>query len=335
MINNKLFERIFRMKQDDLLEYLPKYLVSNGYRERDIENDGDYIYVKGNIPIMLVAHLDTVHKTMPGEIYHDTKHGIMWSPQGLGADDRAGVYSILQLLEYKPYILFTTDEEIGGVGARIASKSLKKPPVNYIIELDRQGKDDCVFYSCDNPEFTKYVETFGFQESFGTFSDISYLAPAWGIAAVNLSIGYSRQHTISETLNVRHMVSTIDKVRNMLKDKPKFYEYIEEESKWGYWDSAAGRWISYSTKGSGKNYKTYLEDYGWETFECSICGIETLMEEESRTQKGVCVYCEVDYHTCVYCGITTPVEQMRDETCCEECFRYFTEHTEKEVNKNV
>ena len=27
-----------------------------------------------------------------------------------------------------------------------------------IFQLDRCGSDDCVFYDCDNPDFTKYVE---------------------------------------------------------------------------------------------------------------------------------------------------------------------------------
>lgn len=44
----------------------------------------------------------------------------MWSPQLLGSDDRAGVYAIIQIIEagYKPHVIFTTDEEIGAVGAQ-------------------------------------------------------------------------------------------------------------------------------------------------------------------------------------------------------------------------
>ena len=44
-------------------------------------------------------------------------------------------------------------------------KILPQAPIDlkYIIELDRRGSDDCVFYQCDNHEFDAYVEKFGFQ----------------------------------------------------------------------------------------------------------------------------------------------------------------------------
>ena len=40
-----------------------------------------YIFAKGNIPIMLVAHLDTVHKTPVKELFYDKKKDVLWSPE--------------------------------------------------------------------------------------------------------------------------------------------------------------------------------------------------------------------------------------------------------------
>ena len=34
-----------------------------------------------------------------------------------------------------------------------------------MIELDRRGKNDCVFYDCYCPDFIEYVEQFGFEEN--------------------------------------------------------------------------------------------------------------------------------------------------------------------------
>ena len=45
--------------------------------------------------------------------------------------------------------------------------------MKYIIQLDRRGTSDCVFYNCANEAFIEYVEKFGFIENFGSFSDIS------------------------------------------------------------------------------------------------------------------------------------------------------------------
>jgi hypothetical protein len=67
-----------------------------------------------------------------------------------------------------------------------------------MIELDRQGRDDAVFYDCDNPEFEEYITKFDFVSDWGTYSDISTIAPSWECAAVNLSIGYFDEHSYAE-----------------------------------------------------------------------------------------------------------------------------------------
>ena len=58
-----------------LIEVLKKY-----YTKTTITPD--YIYAEGNIPIMLVAHMDTVHKKIP-RVEQDHKEGVLWSTYGL------------------------------------------------------------------------------------------------------------------------------------------------------------------------------------------------------------------------------------------------------------
>lgn len=217
----------------------------------------DYVVAIGDIPVALVAHLDTAFKKPPNRIFYDNVKNVMWSPEGLGADDRAGVYSIIQIIKsgLRPTIIFTTDEEKGGLGAERLVKDMPDPPTDlkYIIELDRQGRFDCVFYRCDNPEFERYVEDFGFITNFGSFSDISIICPRWKVAGVNLSIGYVDEHSVSETLYISHMYNTINKVKDMLKnaETADHYDFIESiNSQWyrlyptvdaGYdWDPSYG-----------------------------------------------------------------------------------------------
>ena len=193
----------------------------------------EYLVAVGDIPVGLVAHLDTVFKHPPQDIFYDRVKNVMWSPDGLGADDRAGVYSIVQILKtgLRPTVIFTTDEELGCIGAEKLIEQMPEVPteLKYIIQLDRRGSDDCVFYSCNNPKFDDYVESFGFVTNFGSFSDISIICPKWNVAGVNLSIGYYDEHSISETLYIGQMYNTIKKVKRMLEDAanaPSFV-YIE------------------------------------------------------------------------------------------------------------
>ena len=198
------FENILVKSQKELKRALKKELQELRYSP--ISSKG-FLYAKGTVPVLLVAHLDTVHREGVKIICYSKGGKILMSPQGIGGDDRAGVYMILQLLKsHRCHVLFCEDEECGGVGAHNFAESNIKPAVNYIIEFDRRGSNDAVFYDCANEEFTQFVCGFGFEESIGSFSDISIVAPALGVAAVNLSSGYYNEHTDrkSTRLNSSH-----------------------------------------------------------------------------------------------------------------------------------
>lgn len=226
MVDFKAFKSILKKDQKGLKNKIKHYLENIGYKT--VAGDG-FIYAKGSIPILLVAHLDTVHKQKPSQIYYDSEQGVMWSPQGIGGDDRCGVYIILKLLsKYKPHVLFTEDEEIGCVGAKKTTETLKKPNVKFIIEIDRRGSDDCVFYDCDNKDFQKYIQDFGFTLAHGTYSDIVELSEEWDIASVNLSAGYYQEHTTSETIKTNDMIKTFERVAKILEDDSNnktFFKY--------------------------------------------------------------------------------------------------------------
>lgn len=255
----ELFCNIASVNQEALKGVLAKYLKKK-YKKVEVTND--YIVAHGRIPIALVAHMDTVFKEPPKEFFYDTTKNVMWSPEGLGADDRAGVFAILSIIEsgLRPHIIFTTDEEVGGIGAmRLADAGNPFKDLRYMIQLDRRGTSDCVFYDCDNPEFEVYVEEFGFQTAWGSFSDISELCPEWGIAGVNLSIGYQDEHSYTERLYVAPLLSTIGKVKKMLseKDIPSF-KYIPSVYSYGYsWKTGYAN-LYIKCAGCGKHF--YEED---------------------------------------------------------------------------
>lgn len=223
----KSFIEICQMTQPELKKYLVDYLTTTGHTV--VEGDG-FIDARGDVPVLLVAHMDTVHKEICKDIVEED--GKISSPQGIGGDDRCGIFMIMNIVkELKCSVLFCEDEEIGGVGARKFTKICHEMNnVNYIIELDRKGNNDAVFYRCDNKDFKDFVcDNTGLKEAFGSFSDISVLAPAFGLAAVNISSGYYNAHTTGEYVVYDEMMDIIEMVKNLIKVESGKFEYVEKK----------------------------------------------------------------------------------------------------------
>lgn len=232
MINKSFMQQIFSypVKGGSLLIYLKLLLSQFGYENQRTDNR-NYLIAEGDIPIALVAHLDTVHAVEPFQFFYDEKEMVMWSPQGLGADDRAGVILILSILSegYRPHLIFTTGEEHGGIGANELVKNFNEAPfdIDFMIELDRCGSEDAVFYNCMNHSFIDYICGFGFTFEEGSFTDICILGRNWNVAAVNLSVGYYNEHTKAEYWDLFEADDTITKVINILRSKnDNTYMYV-------------------------------------------------------------------------------------------------------------
>lgn len=206
-----------------------------------IVSKNNFILVPGEAPIMLVAHLDTVHQNPVKYICKTENGNILMSPQGIGGDDRCGVYALVTAHSrsaVKPWLLFTCNEEVGCVGASAfcGQHGKGKLPkgldeLKAIVEIDRKGRNDAVYYDCDNPEFEEYITSKGFHTEWGSCSDISLVAPELGVAAVNLSSGYYNAHTQHEYINRKQLNTTVRKVVEIVADAAKSdfpkYEYVE------------------------------------------------------------------------------------------------------------
>ena len=62
-----------------------------------IARKGSYILVPGQAPVMLLAHLDTVHHQPVKTICRSDNGNILMSPEGIGGDDRCGVYALVTI----------------------------------------------------------------------------------------------------------------------------------------------------------------------------------------------------------------------------------------------
>ena len=114
-MKDKLFNKLCTMPQRGLKEYLIKRL--------NMQSGDGYCFKQGTFPVLLTAHMDTVHKKQVSNIkyYTDKVSGkiIATSSVGIGGDDRCGIYMALKILDkVNCSVLFCEDEEIGSVGAK-------------------------------------------------------------------------------------------------------------------------------------------------------------------------------------------------------------------------
>lgn len=215
-MDKKELVKILSMNQKEIREYLKNYcnIIGENFM---------VIYKSPSLP-WLVAHIDVVHdwyKESRNElIIHNNEY--YWSPNGLGADDRAGVYALLFLYHQGLEVnyLFTDYEEIGGLGAHEFCSYFDKminPP--YFIEIDRKGYKEAVFYNNDelNHTFVSIIKKH-FDIFTGSFSDISIIGKHFNVCSVNLSAGYYNQHSNAEYLIYSHLVYTLEKVPELIKE---------------------------------------------------------------------------------------------------------------------
>lgn len=317
--------------------------LSNYYS--NIIETSDYICAVGDIPIALCAHLDTVWEDYKGQgkhMYYDKYKECMWCPEGAGFDDKVGIFLVIKIVSsgLKPHIILSCNEEIGCLGAsEVAKMECPFKCLKYCIELDRMGTNDCVFYSCDNPEFVNYVETFGFKKNWGSFSDISRICPAWGVAGVNLSVGYLEEHSTNERLYVKAMLRTLSRVKRMLtqEDIP-FFEYIPMASI-NFGKTSYGMVPRYTGRSSYYDYPTDDDDdddwWGYYSYgksyiplaKCEICGDEheTDMMFPVKKKDGTIAYrcytCigEPDISWCDCCKEPFEITPGEIEYTCPEC----------------
>ena len=248
------FETILRLPQMELKKTLKAELKNRGY---PITDKPGYLYAEGTIPVLLVAHMDTVHRQPVEQICYSADGAVAMSPQGIGGDDRCGVWMILQILRTTNcHVLFCEDEEVGCIGAKKFTGGSLRPQVNYIVELDRRGNNDAVFYRCDNPEFEDFVTSFGFETAGGSCSDISYIAPYLETAAVNISCGYYCEHQRHEYIHLEEIELNADRVAQMVTQQTEHFEYMEQQDsffggrayQYSMWDTASERdtykWLS-------------------------------------------------------------------------------------------
>ena len=182
------------------------------------------------------AHMDEVHRNRKTdfvvEMDGDEIRGSSVEakgPQGIGADDKNGIWVALRVMERVPYIkaAFFVSEEIGCIGSENVDLAFFDN-CRCVIECDRRNGGDFIYEAKEIPLCTfEFMEAmrpsdYGYKPVRGASTDVAMLRQrGLKCCACNLSCGYYKPHDdeeftrVSELHNCYNLVlracSTIEK----------------------------------------------------------------------------------------------------------------------------
>ena len=232
----------------------------------------------------IVAHLDQVQRNHSKDfIPIETKELIFgYSPrnrrqEGLGADDKNGIWIALRCLEkYGTLkVAFFVEEETGCRGSSQADMDFFKD-CRFVIQPDRRGYKDLITHigwtELCSDEFLKAIgyKQFGYQKTEGAMTDILALKEnGLEVSCINLSCGYYEPHTDNEFTVKADLLNCLYLIEHIIETCTEVYPHT-------------------NTRGTGK--RIGLSDWEYEEIVNEICEMlevdETLSVDDLEFMYG-------------------------------------------------
>ena len=186
---------------------------------------GNFYYLVGETPsTMFTCHLDTACSKQQ-KVTHVQTHNMIKTDGKtiLGADDKAGMVVILTMIQNKVPGLyyFFLGEEVGCIGSGHLSRNWEdvsfSKHINKVVSFDRRGTTSVIthqFYGrCCSDEFAEELSTrlSSTSEELKLKPDdtgvLTDSAQFMGIVSecTNISVGYYREHTTSESQDIEYL----------------------------------------------------------------------------------------------------------------------------------
>lgn len=200
----------------------------------------------------IVSHIDQVQKTHSKDFQAVETQDIIFGfslknvqLEGLGADDKNGIWIALQCLRKYPALkcAFFVGEEVGCKGSSKADMTFFEN-CRYVLQCDRRGGSDLIwniggFTELCSKEFlaaTGY-QGFGYKLETGMMTDVEALKDnGLGVSALNLSCAYYRPHSDDEYTKKAELLNCLAFVEHIIETCTSVYPH--ENTGWGY-----GRYI--------------------------------------------------------------------------------------------
>lgn len=218
-----------------LICYIRQY-VQNNLPDVEIQMDsrGNLYFTKGTLAKgypTLACHLDQVQQLHSDDFCVKQEDGRLygWSPlnerqEGLGADDKNGVWVCLQCLRECPTlkVFMAVGEEKGCIGSNRADMSFFADSL-YVLEPDCKGGTEIHTLlrgiPCASDEFIEAlnVEENGYLVTDGKTSDILALTlNGIGVSCANIPAGYYLPHKDEEYTLIDELLHTYEYIRTIV-----------------------------------------------------------------------------------------------------------------------
>ncbi len=197
-------------------------MLTRDYGAEWVEGIGYALRVGKPNGVLFTSHMDTAgREKLPSKVTRRSLAGSLVGTDGktiLGADDKAGMAVMLHMIREgtQGAYMFYVGEEVGMVGSQKHADLLKAVPYDVVVSFDRAGHEDIITHQSTQRTASDTFATALAGElgklgldyapsSGGSWTD-SYAHSAHAKECTNLSVGYSGQHTHSETQDLRHLV---------------------------------------------------------------------------------------------------------------------------------
>lgn len=224
---------------------------------RTDNNDGNVYIMRGEADTYpcVVAHLDQVQRNHSADFKAVETEDIIfgYSPskrchEGLGADDKNGIWVALKCLEEFDVIkvAFFVGEEIGCIGSGRCDMTWFTD-CRYVVEPDRRGASDLITsisgrLCSEGFETDIHAEWFGYAPTNGLMTDVLELSERGvGLSCINLSCGYYNPHSDEEYTVKSDLLNCLNFVRYIIATLTDVYPHKYEYSySYGYGYSYGG-----------------------------------------------------------------------------------------------
>lgn len=264
-------------------KFIKRYIKAN-CGDVQIEQDakGNLLCTKGESETYpcLASHMDQVQRNHSNDFQCVEGKDVVFGysaksreQQGLGADDKNGIYICLECL--KKYdvlkVAFFVEEETGCGGSTSVDLDFFKD-CRFIVQPDRRGGKDLItsMYCGEvcSDDFIRAIgyEEFGYKIERGSITDVGELVDMGvGISCLNLSCGYYEAHTDLEFTVLSELENCLCFVQHIIDVCVDVYPFEGGYGDWGMGYYRYGKKYYNSYYGYGE--EDYLYDDGLSQYE--------------------------------------------------------------------
>ena len=231
-------------------EFIARYIdtLPNVYPD----HYGNRIIQHDSARVLIACHTDTVHRVQGMQVISRTgntlaldKGKVNLLSNCLGADDTAGVYAAIRMIQtgVKATYVFHRDEETGGRGSNWLADTYPEwfKRFDVCLSLDRRGTSDIITSQFGGRTASdvfawSLAEELGMNHKpcAGIFTDsanYAHIVPECS----NLSVGYQSEHTSAESLNEEYLENVIEALVKVRWEELEI-ERPHDPLSWDDWD---------------------------------------------------------------------------------------------------